>query len=111
MCELMVAGATLPRAVLRLLVLVHICLPLSWALQGATWGTAEECGDAGLDRCRAFMPVPRPLRSVERAEVWGAILALEAFWPVHFGVGGLNVVRSVARLLDHGCFSQALASG
>ena len=51
------------------------------AMQGAIWGTAEEYGDAKLDRCRAFMPVPGPLQTVQCAEFRGAILALQAVWP------------------------------
>ena len=47
-------------------------------------------GDAGLDRCRAFMAVSCPLQSVQRAEFWGAILALQAFWPGHLGTDDLN---------------------
>ena len=43
------------------------------AFRGAIWSTAEEYGDARLDRCRAFMPVPGPLQTVQRAEFWGAI--------------------------------------
>ena len=30
------------------------------AVRRAVWGTAEECGDARLERCRTFMPVPDP---------------------------------------------------
>ena len=51
------------------------------AMEGAVWGTVEEYGDARLDRCRAFMPVPGSLRRVHRAEFRGTILALQAFWP------------------------------
>ena len=39
------------------------------AMQGATWGVAEEYGD-----------VPGPFQTVQRAEFWGTILALLAFW-------------------------------
>ena len=42
------------------------------ALQGALWEEVEEYGDVRLDRCRAFMPVPGPLQTVQRAEFWGA---------------------------------------
>ena len=28
------------------------------AFESAAWGVAEECGDARLERCRAFMPIP-----------------------------------------------------
>ena len=56
------------------------------AFRGAVWGTVEEYGDARLDRRRAFMPVPGPLQTVQRAEFWSAILALQAFWPGHVGI-------------------------
>ena len=53
--------------------------------------------------CRGYCSVPGPLQSVQRAELWGVILALQASGGVHLGVGNLNVVRHVGRLLD-GCF-------
>ena len=59
-------------------------------------------------RCRAFMPVPGPLQTVQRAEFWGAILALEAFWPGHLGIDNLDVVRAIGRLHDRGCLSEPL---
>ena len=37
---------------------------------------------------------------VQRAEVWGVILALQSSGVVHLGVDCLNVVRHVGRLLD-----------
>ena len=42
------------------------------------------------------------LQSVQRAELWGVILALQASGGVHLGVDNLNVVRHVGRLLDGG---------
>ena len=78
------------------------------AFRGAAWNTVEEYGDARLERCRAFMPVPGPLQTVQHAELWGAILALQASWPGHLGTDNLNVVRSIGRLLDHGGFSTRL---
>ena len=45
------------------------------AFEGAVWGVAEEYGDARLDRCRAFMFVPGPIQTVQRAEFLGAIIA------------------------------------
>ena len=73
------------------------------AFESAVWGVAEECGDARLDRCRAFMPVPGVLQTVQRAEFWGAILALQTYWPCHLGIDNLNVARSIGRLLNRGC--------
>ena len=75
---------------------------LEEAFLGTIWCTAEEHGDAHLDRCRAFMLVRGLLQTVQRAEFWGAILALQSFWPGHLGIDNLNVVRSFGRLLDHG---------
>ena len=69
------------------------------AFDGLVWGTAEEYGDARLERCRAFLPVPGVMQSVQRAEFWGAIVALQAYWPCHFGIDNLNVVRSIGCLL------------
>ena len=44
--------------------------------------------------------VPGPLQSVQRAELWGVILALQSSGAVHVGVDNLGVVRHVGRLLD-----------
>ena len=49
-----------------------------------------------------FFSVPGPLQSVQRAERWGVILALQSSGAVHLGVDNLGVVRHVGRLLD-GC--------
>ena len=71
------------------------------ACEGLVWGTSEEYGDARLERCRAFLLVPGVMQTVQRAEFWGAILALQAHWPCHLGIDNLNVARSFGRLLDH----------
>ena len=71
------------------------------AFEGSIWRTAEEYGDARLERCRAFLPVPGVMQTVQRAEFWGAILALQAYWPCHSGIDNLNVAGSIGRLLDH----------
>ena len=34
------------------------------------WWVAEEYGDARLERCRAFLPVPGVMQTVQRAEFW-----------------------------------------
>ena len=79
------------------------------AFDCAVWGTVEEYGDARLERCRAFLPVPGVLQTVQRAEFWGAIVALQAYWPCHLGIDNLNVVRSIGRLLDADCLSKPLS--
>ena len=49
------------------------------------------------------MPVPGRLQTVQRAEFWGAIFALQASWPRHLGIDNLNVARTLGRLLDRDC--------
>ena len=71
------------------------------AFEGLIWRTAEEYGDARLERCRAFLPVPGVMQTVQRAEFWGTILAMQAYWPCHLGIDNLHVARSIGRLLDH----------
>ena len=78
-----------------------VYLPASeLALEGSIWGTAEEYGDARLERCDAFLPVPGVVQTVQRAEFWGAIIALPAYGPFHLGIDNLDVARSIGRLLD-----------
>ena len=86
---------------------VHLTAP-EVAFDGSVWETAEECGDARLERCRAFMPVPGVMQTVQRVEFWGAIIAMQAYWPCHSGVNNLNVARTLGRLLDHDSLVQPL---
>ena len=72
------------------------------------WGTAEEYGDARLERCRAFLPVPGVMQTVQRAEFWCATAAMQAYWPCHLGIDNLNVARTSGRLLDHGSLLKPL---
>ena len=89
-----------------------VCLPASdLAFDGSVWGTAEEHGDARLERCRAFLPIPRVLQTVQRAEFWSAIIALQAYWPCHLGIDNLNVARSIGRLLDRDSLVKPLPFG
>ena len=89
-----------------------VYLPASeLAFDGLIWGAAEEYGDARLQRCRAFLPVPGVLQTVQRAEFWGAIVALQGYWPCHLGIDNLNVARSIGRLLDHDSLVKPLLSG
>ena len=52
--------------------------------------------------------MPGPIHTVQRAEFWRGVLALQASTAVHLGVDNLNVVRHVGRLLD-GCRSSCPA--
>ena len=53
-----------------------------------------------VQSCRGFCSVPGPLQTVQRDEMWGAILALQSADAVHLGVDTLGVVRHVGRVLD-----------
>ena len=76
------------------------------AFDSMVWGTAEEYGDARLERCRAFLPLPAVMQTLHRAELWGAILAMQAYWPCHLGIDNLHVARTVGRLLDRDCLAK-----
>ena len=52
--------------------------------------------------CRGFCSVPGPLQTVQRAEMWSVILALQTSRAIHLAVDNPGVVRHVGRLLD-GC--------
>ena len=78
------------------------------AFDNSVWGTVEEFGDARLERCRAFLPIPGALQTVQRAEFWGALLAMQAYWLCHLGIDNLNVVRSIGCLLDADCLAKPL---
>ena len=41
-----------------------------------------------------FLPVPGVMQTVQRAEFWGAIVAMQAYWPCHVGIDKLNVART-----------------
>ena len=93
---------------MKLLALVFYLSAAEVAFEGAVCGVAEEYGDVRLERCRAFLPVPGVLQTVQRAEFWGAILALQAYWPCHLGIDNLNVARTVGRLLDRDSLEKPL---
>ena len=56
-------------------------------------------GGLSVERCTLFDSVPGPLHSVQRAEMWSVILALQSSSAVHLGVDNLNVVRHVSGIL------------
>ena len=48
------------------------------------------------------------MQTVQRAEFWGAIVALQAYWPCHLDIDNLSVARSIGRLLDFDCLVKPL---
>ena len=68
---------------------------------GRRWGHVDCVRAVGeVSSCRGFFSVPGPLQSVQRAQMWGVILALQSSGAIHLGVDSLGVVRHVGRLLD-----------
>ena len=48
---------------------------------GSRWGHVDRVHlEVQLHYCRGFCSVPGPLQSVQRAEMWGVILALPVFF-------------------------------
>ena len=64
------------------------------------WGVDRDRPGGEMPACKGFCSVPGPLQSVQRAEMWGVILAFSVFWCCTLGVDNLGVVRHVGRLLD-----------
>ena len=73
-----------------------------WLIKVLSWRVAEDYADDAQHRCRVFMSVSGPLQTLQRAELWGSLLVLQAFWPGHLGIDNLNVVQPIGRLLDWG---------
>ena len=70
-----------------------------WVFDGRAWGHAQDL-DLGHDATRIFSMVPGALQTVQRAEYWGAILALQAFMPIHIGIDNKNICSSIGNILD-----------
>ena len=62
--------------------------------------------DGAGEACRLYCSVPGPLQTVQRAEIWGVLVALQGCIRVHVGVDNLNVVRHVSRIIDGRCSSK-----
>ena len=65
------------------------------------WGHAQDLDDPHEGSSHIFSSVLGPIQSVQRAEYWGVILALQAYSGIHIGIDNLNVLRGVAALLSH----------
>ena len=77
----------------QVLVSLLIMLPLFGDVR--SWGQVDTLRPVGdSPSCRGFCSVPGPLQSVQRAEMWGVILALQSSGAVHLGVDNLGVVSS-----------------
>ena len=65
------------------------------------WGHAQDLDDPHEGSSHIFSGVLGPIQSVQRAEYWGVILALQAYSGVHIGIDNLSVLRGGAALLSH----------
>ena len=65
------------------------------------WGYAQDLDDPHEGSSHFFV-VLGPIQSVQRAEYWGVILALQAYSGIHIGIDNLIVLRGVAALLSQG---------
>ena len=64
------------------------------------WGHAQDLDDSNEGSSHIFSGVLGPVQSVQRAEYWGVIIALQAYSGIHIGIDNLNVLRGVAALLS-----------
>ena len=64
------------------------------------WGHAQDLDDPHEGSSHIFSGVPGPIQSVQRAEYWCVILALQAYSGIHIGIDNMNVLRGVAGLLS-----------
>ena len=65
-------------------------------------GYAQDLDDPHEGSSHIFSGVLGPIQSVQRAEYWVVILALQAYSGIHIGIDNLNVLRGVAALLSQG---------
>ena len=65
------------------------------------WGHAQDLDDPHEGSSHIFSGIPGPIQSVQRAEYWGVILALQAYSGIHIGIDNMNVLRGVAAILSH----------
>ena len=70
-----------------------------WVFDGRAWGHAQDL-NLDDDASQIFSMVPRWLQTVQRAEYWGVILALQAAAPIDFGIDNLPVCNNVGKILD-----------
>ena len=69
---------------------------------GWEWGHLDllpPLPDGAGEACRLYGSVPGPLQTVQRAELWGVLFALQGRVRMHVGVDNLNVVSHVSGIL------------
>ena len=66
-------------------------------------GFGSSINDGAGEACRLYCSIPGPLQTVQRAEIWGVLVALHGCVRVHVGVDNLNVVNHVSRIIAGRC--------
>ena len=69
---------------------------------GRKWGHLDllhPLPDGAGEACRLYCSVPGPLQTVQRAEIWGVLVALQGCLRFHVGVDNLNVVNHLAGII------------
>ena len=74
----------------------------SYIFDSNQWRHARDLDGRFGRSCHIFVGVNGLLQRVQRAEHWGVMLALQAFSGIHLGIDNLNVLKSVAELIDRG---------
>ena len=72
---------------------------------GRKWGHLDllpALPGGGSEACRLYCSVPGPVQSVQRAELWGARVALQGCLRMHVGIYNLNVVNHLAGIIAGG---------
>ena len=82
--------------------LMHLVLH-GLVVSGVIWIYFLPClnggGGGGCKACRLYCSVHGPIQSVQRAELWGALVALQGCLRMHLGVDNLNVVNHLAGII------------
>ena len=77
---------------------------------GDTWICFLHCLMV-LARLVDYCSIPGPLQTVQRAEIWGVLVALQGCVSMHVGEDNFNVVNHVSRIIAGRCASRPFFSG
>ena len=88
---LMVVGNLSHILMLRLLAPGAFIHSLAIVFGSHYWGHAQDLDDPHEGGSHIFSGIPGPIQSVQRAEYWGVILALQAYSGIHIGIDNMNV--------------------
>ena len=73
---------------------------------GRRWGHLDllpSLPDGAGEACRLYCSIPGPLQTVQRAGIWGVLVALQGCVRMHVGVDNVNVVNHVSCIIAGRC--------